>query len=337
MKLERMLAKNRNLYISLTLSAICMTAGANTITTASTTTTTASTTPTTVSTASTTPAPAKSAATTSTTITTPTAPTAPVAPAAATSTVAPKKEEAPKASFGIAYEAGYSMQAQTQPNGTRSQSISHGFTPSMSYGLYSARVNFSYEQDLNDSASNGFGDPAFTFGRKGWELGKYLKLGPSASLVLPMTDESKNNVGLMYNIGGALSLSLNTKAIGMDSLSLSYQLAANKNFTNYDTKADGSINNSHKLRNRLSLGYQITDAVSFFNMFDFNSSYSVNGVVTNSYFSLQSFGYSVNDNVSLSLSHALGGSYLKAGTYENNLKFFDSKASNYSFGVEISL
>lgn len=302
-----------NYWISLPLlSTICLFANANTTTTASTTTTTVATT-----------APATPAT---------------AAPAAATSTTAaPKKEEPPSVKYGITYEAGYSMQAQTQPDGTRSQALSHSFTPSLSYGEYRSSVSIGYEQDMNNSASNGFGDPVFALSKKAWTLGKYLKLGPSGTLMLPMTDASKNKTGLMYNIGGALGLSLITKEIGMEKLSASYQIAVNKNFTNYDTNSSGNPQTSHRLRNRVSIGYGITDTISFFNMFDFNSSYSVNGVVSNSFFSLQSFGYSVNDNVSMSFAHSNGGAYLKTGTYENNLKFFDSESSTYSLALEVSL
>lgn len=306
-----------NFWISLPLiSTICLFANANTTTTASTTTTTVATT-----------APATTATT---------APAA--APAAATSTTAaPKKEEAPSVKFGVSYEAGYSMQAQVQPDGTRSQSLSHGLTPSMSYGEYRSSVSLSYEQDMNDSASNGFADPVFALSKKAWTLSKYLKLAPSGTLVLPMTDASKNKTGLMYNIGGALGLSLNTKELGMEKFSAGYQVAVSKNFTNYDTNSSGNPQTSHRLRNRLTAGYSITDSISFFNMFDFNSSYSVNGVVTNSFFSLQSFSYGINDNVSASLSHSNGGAYLKSGTYENNLKFFDAENSTYALSLEVSL
>ena len=299
-----------NYWISLPLlSTICLFANANTTTTVAT------------------PAPAA------------TATAAPVtAPAAATSTTAaPKKEDAPSVKYGISYEAGFSLQAQTQPDGTRSQSLSHGLTPSLSYGEYRSSVAISYEQDMNDSASNGFADPVFALSKKAWTLSKYFKLAPSGTLMLPMTDASKNKTGLMYNVGGALGLSLNTKELGMEKFSTGYQIAVSKNFTNYDTNSSGNPQTSHKLRNRITAGYSITDTISFFNMFDFNSSYSVNGVVTNSFFSLQSFSYSVNDNVGLGFAHSNGGSYLKSGTYENNLKFYDSVASTYSLSLEVNL
>lgn len=295
------LLSRMNLWISLPVTMLCLSANAQT-----TTTTTVATT----------------------------------APAATSTTAAPKKEEAAAAKFGFVYDLGYSLQSQTQKDGSRSQGLSQTFKPTMKYGEYSTFASIDHDQDLLDSAGGGnvWADPVFGISKKAWTLGEYFKLGPSMSLLLPLKDATRNEVGLIYNVGGALSLSLNTKALGMDAVSLGWQISANKNFTNYDTNAKtGSPNTSHRMRNRLTFGYDFNDTYSFFNMFDFNSTYSVNGVVTNSFFTLQSFGYAVNDNISLSLSHANGGPFLKSGTYQNNLKLYDEENSSYSFGLEVVL
>jgi hypothetical protein len=261
------------------------------------------------------------------------------APAAATSTAAaPKKEEAPSVKYNFTYEAGYTVQSQTQPDGSRSQSGSHGFKPGLSYGEYRAGATFEYEQDLIDSEADTWSDPVLTLSKKAWVLNDYLKLGPSGALVLPLKDSTRNEVGLMYGISGALTLSLNTKTLGMDSWSLGYQLSMAKNFTSFDTNAKtGNPNRSYRIRNRITTGYNLPADFSLFAMFDFNSDYSINGVVTNSFLALQSLGYSINDNVSLSFSHANGGAYLKSSTYENNLKLYDTENSSYSLGLEVSL
>lgn len=295
-----------NLWLSLPLSVICIAAHANT-----TTTTTA-----------------PAAATTTT------------APAAATSTTAApaaaKKEEAPSVKFGFVYGGSYSLQAEKQADGTRTQAIGHEFTGKMSYGDYRASVYSAYENDIVDTSGTGsFTDPAWKLSRKSWTLNDYLSMGPALTLTIPMNASSKEDD--LYTVGGALSFSLNTKTLGLDSLSLGNEISANKYFTKYDTTSAGSPSKSHRFRNRITVGYDITDKFSFFNLFDFNFNYSVNGVVTNSFFSLQSFGYTLSDNVSVSLSHTNGGAYLKSGTYENNLKFYDSKSSNYSVGLEVSL
>lgn len=305
-----------NLWISLPLSVICLSANANTTTTASTTsvaTTTAST-------------------------------SAIAAPAAATSTVkAPKKEEAPSVKFGLSYDLGYSLQAQTQTDAktgekSRSQSLSHEFSPSMSYGEYSSFLYYAYSQDLVSTTDNGWSDLIAGAGKKAWELGSYLKLGPSITMVFPMTDKSRNEVGLLYAVSGALKLSLNTKAIGMDALKLSYQAQLSRANLQYDTNAKtGNPNRLYGYRNRFDIGYDITDALSFSTRFDFNSNYSVNGVVSNTFSHFQSFGYTINDNSSVSITHSNEGAYLKSGSYENNLKFYSEEDSTYSLGLSLSI
>lgn len=262
------------------------------------------------------------------------------APAAATSTAAApeKKEEAPSVKYSMMFDTSYSMQAKQQPDGSRAEENSFTFMPGMSYGEYRASAVLIYSQDLADSAkSAGFYDPSFSLSKKSWKLGEYFSLGPSLSLALPMSDNSKNNVGLLYNIGGALSLSLNTKALGMDSWSISTSLGYNRNFTNYDTNASGSPNTAHRIRQRYNVGYQFTDKLSLSTRFQFDSSYTVNGVVKNAFLHYQTLGYDITDNISMSLGHANSNALLKADTYENNLKFFDDESSTYSVGVSVSL
>ncbi len=306
-----------NYWISLPLlSTICLFANANTATPASTTTTTVAT-----------PAPAA------------TATAAPVtAPAATSTTALPKKEEAPSVKFKFDYSLGYTIQAQEQPKGTRKQELGHNFTPSMSYGDYSSFAYIGYEQDLIDTSSNGWSDVVLGLSKKSWELSKLLKLGPSIGAVLPLNDSTRNEVGLLYAASAALTLSLNTKTLGWDAWSMSYQANLSKNFLSYDTNAkSGSPNRAYGFRNRFNLGYDITEKISFFTRFDFNSNYTVNGVVTNGFAHFQSLGYTINDVTSVSITHANGGDVLKGGNYENNLKFYDAESSSYSVGLSVSL
>lgn len=286
-------------------------------------------------TTSTTAAPAASTTTAPATITA-------AATTATSTTAAPKKEEAPSVKFNLSYDLGYSLQAETQTDKegaqSRSQSVSHEFTPGMAYGQYSSFAYIAYEQDLIASSKNSWSDPIFGLSKKAWELGKYLKLAPSGSVTLPLTDSTRNEVGLLYGVGAGLNLGLNTKNLGMDAWSMSYQLNASRSFTSFDTNAKtNSPNRLYGFRNRFNLGYSFTDAFSFFTRFDFNSNYSVNGIVTNSFSHFQSFSYSINEVTSVSFTHANGGPYLKTETYENNLKFYDTENSSYSVGLSVNL
>ncbi|AGH96023.1 hypothetical protein [Pseudobdellovibrio exovorus] len=260
---------------------------------------------------------------------------------AATSTTkapAAKAEEKPSVSFGLMFDTNYTLQAKQQDDGSRSQEQDFTLMPSMKYSDYSANVSFTYVQDLADSKNSaGFIDPAFGFSRKAWKLNDYFNLGPSMSLILPMTDNSKNNVGLMYNIGAALSLSVNTKTLGWDNWRLSTSVSYNRNFTDYDTRLDGNPNTAYRIRQRYNIGYNFTDQLSLSTRFQFDSNYSVSGIVRNSFLHFQSLGYDINDVVGVNFTHTNSNSMYKAQTYESNLKFFDDTSSTYSVGLTLSI
>lgn len=264
------------------------------------------------------------------------------AKAAATSTVkapAKKEEPPPTVGFGFIFDTNYSLQASTQSDGSRSQGQDFTIIPSIKYGKYKADVTLTYEQDLIDSANSpGFYDPTLGFSYAGWEPNSYVKIRPSAALTLPMTDNSKNNVGLIYNIGGALTFSLNTKTLGWDNWSMSYVPSYNRNFTNYDTKLkDGSPNTMYRIRNRFNVGYSFTDKLSLATRFQFDSNYSVSGIVRNSFLHFQSLAYAITDAVEVNVTHTNSNSLYKSQTYESNLKFYDDTSSIYSVGMTVVL
>ena len=307
-------------WISLPVSLLCIYAQANTITVA----TTAPPTPAAMTTTGTAALPGASET------------------SAVSTTVAKpeEKKDAPSVKYALALSAEYDLQAQTQPDGSRTQSMNYMLKPSLSYGEYTVRVEEYFAQDLQDTkgiGSNSWTDPAFSMSKKAWTVGLF-KLAPGAGLVLPFKDSTRNEVGLLYSMSGSLGVSLDTKALAMDAWSFGYQILVGKTFTQFDTNAkSGNPSADHKFRNRLTFGYKFTDALSFFNLFDFTSAYTVNGVVTNSFFSLQSLGYDLTDNISISFSHTNGGPYLKGDTYENNLKLYSEEDSGYALGIELDI
>jgi hypothetical protein len=266
-------------------------------------------------------------------------PATPTAAPAATSTTAVKKEEEKKVGYSLAISIGYDLQAKPDATkGTRSESLSYTFIPGMSYGDYSASAVIPFEQDLKDTSGGAvYYDPTYTLSRASIPASDYFKIGPSMSLVLPMTDNSKNNNQLLYIVGGALSFSLQTKKLGLDNWKTSYSVQYTRNFTQFATSADGEVLTLQRIRQRFNVGYQFTEKFSLATRFEFDSNYSAEGVVRNKFSHFQSFGYDINDTVSVSLGHSSGGDLLKKGTYENNLKFFDDVASTYSAGLDISL
>jgi hypothetical protein len=261
------------------------------------------------------------------------------AAAAATSATEVKKED-PKAKFSLALGVGYESQLKKQTDGSRSEELSYTIMPAVGYGDYTFTMLNIYIQDLRDTGTTGsFIDPNYIISRKGWTLNDYFKLSPSATVVLPMNESSKNNTGLLYNVAGALTLGLQTKALGMDDWSISYQLGYLRNFTQFSTNAAGDPLTAYRLRQRFNVGYQFTDKLSLATRLQIDSNYSAveANVVKNSFLHYQTLAYALTDSLELSVGHTNAGPMLIGSQYENNLKFTDEKSSVYSVGLDLSL
>lgn len=260
------------------------------------------------------------------------------AAAAATSTTEVKKEEAPSVKYKLDLGIDYSIQAQTQSGGTRTEGLSYSFTPGLSYGIYKASVFTAYNQDLKDTSKTGYWyDPSFSFSRSSIPLNEYFKLGPALSLTLPVTDSSKNKTELLYSAGGSVGLYLETKKLGLDNWSMGYYLGYVRNFTRYATTSAGDPVTMQRFRQRINVGYKFTDKFSLSTRFQFDSKYSSEGVVRNDFLHFETFGYDLTDTISVSFGHTNSGELLNGTTYENQLKFFDEANSEYSAGISISI
>ena len=262
-----------------------------------------------------------------------------LAPAASTSTTAaPKAEEAPKWSFRMGIGPSYTMGAQAKPDGSRSESLSTSFTPSVGYGNWTLMLFELYSQDLKNASGGGnFIDPMLFLSRKSIPLGDYLSIGLGANLTIPMTDSTKNNVNLLYGIGGSAQLNLNTKTLGMDAWKISYYLAGNRNFTQFSTTSAGEPITMGRIRQRINVGYGFTENFSLSTRFEFDSNYSAEGVVRNKFMHYETLGYQITDSIGISAGHTNANTLLDGTTYQSNLKFFDENTSEYSVGLDISL
>ena len=98
---------------------------------------------------------------------TPAAPAPANSPTSATSTTTPVKDESSAVKFSLGLGASYATQAQTQPDGSRSEELDYIINPAMTFGEYKASVFNLYIQDLKDTSKGGsFIDPIWTFSKK---------------------------------------------------------------------------------------------------------------------------------------------------------------------------
>jgi hypothetical protein len=208
---------------------------------------------------------------------------------------------------------------------------------------FSIAGDFIYGDDLKDPSSNEWQDSSIAVSRKAWSLGQYLKLSPTVAIGLPLSSSTREVIRLKYVLVGGLGFGLNTKELGAENLVLSYSLSYSKMFNEFETKESGDPLTSYRIRQGVTLGYQITDALSVITISRFDSSYSYANVVRNSFQAIQAFEYKFTDHISAYIAHANGAPayILKEGDsdyyLESNVKLYDPKTSEYSIGINLSI
>lgn len=258
-------------------------------------------------------------------------------------TAATDKKPTPLVSFNFSYDFSYNAQMQEQADHTRGEYLLHEFTPQLKIGAYTLIGDFFYYDDIKSPSANEWFDSALVAKRNAWDLGKYFTLGPAIIVGLPLSKASREDGGIKSVIGPTLTLGLNTKNIGIEQLTLNYYIRYAKYSTEFTTKPNGDPSADYLIRQRVNIGWQFTDKFSFKGRFEYNSGYSNQGVVKNSYVHFQNFGYQITDMIGVYIAHSTGGSVFTisenaAGDvlFENDLKFYDPKASEVAVGMNLS-
>lgn len=257
--------------------------------------------------------------------------------------VAKPIEEKKAVSFNFDYDISYNGQMQEQENHARDEYIIHELMPKITIDKYSLLGDFLYKDDQKDPSGNEWQDSALVLNRKSWELGHLFTLGPALNLILPLSKKSREDSGIKYLFGPTLTLGLNTKNLGLDSLRLSYSVRYLKYQTEFRTKPNGEPSGDSQIRQRLQAIYQITEKFSFTGIFDFKSGYSTEDVVRNSYWHAEVFSYQFTSIFAAYVAHSTGGSVYSISEnavgdvqFENDLKFYDPKASELAVGMTLS-
>lgn len=246
-------------------------------------------------------------------------------------------------SFNFDYDLSYNAQMQEQENHARGEYLQHEFTPQLKIGDYTVLGDFFYYDDLKSPSANEWMDSVIAAKRKPWEMGSYLTLGPGFILGLPLSKASREDAGIKYLVGPTLTLGINSKNIGLEALTLNYYVRYAKYATEFKTKPNGDPSADYLIRQRINIGWQFTDKLSFKGRFEYNSGYSNQGVVKNAYVHFENFTYQITDMVGVYIAHSTGGNVYSitenaAGdiTFENDLKFYDPKVSEIALGTTLS-
>ena len=238
--------------------------------------------------------------------------------------------------YKLTLSAKTKLQAETQEDGSRYQNIDYALSPGANYKEYGLSTDLVYTQDLLEPHKSELGDIPLNLSRESWKY-EYYSLNPDFSILLPVKEKTKNVVELKYSWSAFLTFALNTKTLLFEDLKLSYGVGYTRNITEYDTNNKGDPNIAYRIRQRFSASYKITEKISIKGRFQFDSNYSTDDDLKNSFTHLQSVEYEWSKKISLSAGHSNSDSLYHKETVETNLKFYDKTTSEFFFGLNYSI
>ncbi len=253
-----------------------------------------------------------------------------------------KKVEPPVKLLGFILSSSYNRQGEKQKDGTLGEYYSHILNPSLQLGEFSLLGYFYYYDDIKSPGLNEWQDSVIALTKKPWELGNYFTLASGVAVTLPLSKASRE-IGQKYSIGTSLTLGLNTKNMGLPAWIFSYSVGYTKMNNEFETSPKGEPVTSYRIRQRINIGYNFTDAFSFKTRFQYDSAYAYSNVVRNAFLHFQVFGYQFNDHLGVYVGHTNGGNAFLVKEseqdyyLENNVKFFDPNASEYAVGIDLSI
>lgn len=120
---------------------------------------------------------------------------------------------------------------------------------------YTARLFAQVNKQLSDGYEDQIGDTRIRIAKRPISVSKKMRLLPSASVVLPTSEQSKRNedmiTGVELNLGMTYQLS--------DTLGVFYLPRLTKNFHEFETSRTGQLNVDYSILQILSLNYFISD------------------------------------------------------------------------------
>lgn len=238
--------------------------------------------------------------------------------------------------FTTAVSLAYEQSAEENSNGVTNRGVAIVVVPKFVFWDFSIRADLIYAYDLNHPRqASGWADGVFSLLYDGWKLSA-LKFSPYTSVELPLSKESRENreIELVNNVG--VLATLDTKALNVEKLSMSYSVAYGYYTNKYTTRVNGEPATEYKIVQTFKAGYKF-DPISIGAKFQFTSAYSYEDVVRSGFLISENIAYQVNDTLGYSLYHYNRAPFLKDATYENNLQAFDKETSTVGLSMDLSL
>jgi hypothetical protein len=245
---------------------------------------------------------------------------------------------APVADPGVVFNFGlnlrYSMQAEEQPDGSRAEYITYEFIPSVKTQNYKFTMVSDFYYQVKDQSGNEWDNSQIDATiNNAWAVGDYFKLSPNLLIGLPLF---KRTSDFNHFIGGRLTAALNSKNTSVPDFIFKYGLQFAKfSFKNDITGTNYNIDT--RLRQRIHLGYNLTDSLMAMMYFHFDSNFLLDNSVKNNYYheTFVEYSFTENFNANLGISNG-GGIYKGENQEEDNLNFYDKNSTEIFAGVGFS-
>ncbi|QDK38923.1 hypothetical protein [Bdellovibrio sp. NC01] len=191
---------------------------------------------------------------------------------------------------------------------------------------YSVRLQGGYSQDLKNSEADDFSDTTLSLVRKPVALGRVFMLGYSLSAVAPTSKDSHTRQNLQGATSGSLTAMINPDRL-IPGLQIVSAISLRKNFHQYDTALDGTVNTAYSSNQSLSISYDFASGVSLSGEFIHKNGLTYQNNIKESFEHSEEIGYSFTDAISAAIGHTNSGSALKANGQDSNIALLDDNNS----------
>lgn len=217
-------------------------------------------------------------------------------------------------------------------DGTRGDGMDYSARLNMAFSKnYTFRLEGAYSQDLNnadssDPLANDFSDTSLSLIHQPVALGKLFLLGYSAGLVAPTSKNSRTLQNLQGGASGSLMIMVNPDRL-ISGLTLVGGLSLRKNFHQYDTAINGSVNTAYSSSQTFSIGYDWASGVGISASFIHKNGLTYQNNIKEAFEHNEELGYTINKTFAVAVGHTNAGNALKENGSDSNLALINDNTS----------
>lgn len=191
---------------------------------------------------------------------------------------------------------------------------------------YSLRVQGGYGQDLKYPENDDFTNTSVTLQRSPFALGKRLLTNWRVGAVAPTSKDAykRQNMITALSTGGNLIVNPDYLIPGLE---LVGSLSLTRNFHQYETAINGTVNTQYSSSQGLSVSYSFNSGVSLSASFTHMNTWSYQNVMRDSFDFSQEIAYEINPTFSVAAGHTNSGSTLRANGTDSNVQIYDENNS----------